>query len=106
MFFGVLAASILGVVMLAAPAAGSTSSGTCTWSGKGSCSLAFTKDGQPAGTAAGAVITSGFGSQGGAVKVEVLDGSGHLVTGSTAVVTVAIRSSPGSGSLSGWPRCM
>ncbi len=101
MFFGVLAASMLGAAMLAAPAAGSTSSSTCTWSGKGSCSLAFTDDGQPAGAAAGAVITSGFGSQGGPVKVEVLDGSGHLVTGSTAAVTVAIGSNPGSGSLSG-----
>ena len=77
------------------------SSGTCTWSGKGQCSLAFTADGQPAGTAAGAVMAAGFGSKGGPVKVKVLDGSGHLVTGSTAAVTIAIGSNPGSGSLSG-----
>lgn len=98
---GVLAASILGAAMLAAPAAGSTSSRTCTWSGRGSCSLAFTSDGQPAGTVGGAVITAGFDSHGGPVKVEVLDGSGRLVTGSTAAVTVAIGSNPGSGSLAG-----
>ena len=67
----------------------------------GSCSLAFTSDGQPADTAVNAVITSAAGSQGGPVKVEVLDGSGQLVTGSTAAVTVAIGSNPGSGSLSG-----
>lgn len=67
----------------------------------GSCSLAFTNDGQPAGAAVNAVITAGFSSQGGPVKVEVLDGSGHLATGSTAAVTVAIGSNPGSGSLSG-----
>lgn len=104
--FGMLAGSMLGAVMLgaamlAAPAAASTSSGTCTWSGKGHCSLAFTADGQPAGAAVSAVIAAGFGSQGGPVKVKVLDGSGHLVTGSTAAVTVAIGSNPGSGSLSG-----
>ena len=96
-----LGAAMLGAAMLAAPAAASTSSGTCTWSGKGHCSLVFTANGQPAGTAAGAVIAAGFGSQGGPVKVKVLDGSGHLVTGSTAAVTVAIGSNPGSGSLSG-----
>ena len=101
MLLGVLAASILGAAMLAAPAAGSTSSRTCTWSGRGSCSLAFTSDGQPAGTVGGAVITAGFDSHGGPVKVEVLDGSGRLVTGSTAAVTVAIGSNPGSGSLAG-----
>jgi hypothetical protein len=97
----VLGAVMLGAAMLAAPAAASISSGTCTWSGKGHCSLAFTADGQPAGAAVGAVIAAGFGSQGGPVKVKVLDGSGHLVTGSTAAVTVAIGSNPGSGSLSG-----
>ena len=97
--FGVLAASMLGVAMLAAPAAvGSTSSSTCAWSGK--CfSLAFTSE--PAGTAVDAVIASGFGSQGGPVKVEVRDGSGQLVKGWTGAVTVAIGSNPGSGSLSG-----
>jgi hypothetical protein len=67
----------------------------------GSCSLAFTSDGEPAGTALNAVITSALGSQGGPVKVEVLDGYGELATGSTAAVTVAIGSEPGSGSLSG-----
>jgi hypothetical protein len=79
------------------PASVGNLSGTQT----GSCSLAFTSDGQPAGTAANAVITSAFGSQGGPVKVEILDGSGQLATGSTAAVTVAIGSNPGSGSLSG-----
>lgn len=98
---GVLAASMLVAAMSAVPAAASTSSSTCTWSGKGSCSLKFTSDGQPAGTAVGRVIAAGFGSQDGPVKVEVLDGSGHLVTGSTAAITVAIGSNPGSGSLSG-----
>ena len=49
--FGMLAGSMLGAVMLgaamlAAPAAAATSSGTCTWSGKGQCSLVFTADGQ------------------------------------------------------------
>jgi hypothetical protein len=67
----------------------------------GSCSLAFARDGQPAGAAVDAVITSDFGSQGGPVKVEILDGYGRLATGSTAAVTVAIGSNPGSGSLSG-----
>ena len=79
------------------PASAGNLSGTLA----GSCSLAFTSDGQPAGTAANAVITSGFGSSGGPVKVEVLDGSGQLATGSTAAVTVAIGANPGSGSLSG-----
>jgi hypothetical protein len=92
---------MLGAAMLAAPAAASTSSGTCTWSGKGHCSLAFTADGQPADTAAGRFIAAAVGSQGGPVKVKVLDGYGHLVTGSSAAVTVAIGSNPGSGSLSG-----
>jgi hypothetical protein len=104
--FGMLAGStlgalMLGAAMLAAPAAASTSSGTCTWSGTGQCSLAFTADGQPTDTEAGAVITAALGSQGGPIKVKVLDGSGHLVTGSSAAVTVAIGSNPGSGSLSG-----
>jgi hypothetical protein len=77
------------------------SAGNLSGSVTGSCSLAFTSDGQPAGAAVNAVITSGFPSPGGPVKVEVLDGSGHLVTSSTAAVTVAIGSNPGSGSLSG-----
>jgi hypothetical protein len=67
----------------------------------GSCSLAFTSDGEPAVTAVNAVITSAADSQGGPVKVEVLDGSGQLVTGSTAAVTIAIGTNPGSGTLSG-----
>ena len=71
------------------------------------CSLAFTSDGQPSGTALKpAVITSGFGSSGGPVKVGVLDASGQLITNSaatssTAAVTVAIGSNPDSGKLSG-----
>jgi len=77
------------------------SAGNLSGSVAGSCSLAFTGDGQPAGAAVNAVITSGFPSPGGPVKVEVLDGSGKLVTGSTAAVTVAIGSNPGAGSLSG-----
>jgi hypothetical protein len=79
------------------PASAANLSGSVT----GSCSLAFTSDGQPAGAAVNAVITSGFPSPGGPLKVEVLDGSGHLVTSSTAAVTVAIGSNPGAGSLSG-----
>lgn len=79
------------------PADAGNLSGTLT----GACSLAFSSDGQPADTAAGAVITAGFDSSGGPVKVEVLDGSGQLVTGSSAPVTVAIDSNPGSGTLSG-----
>lgn len=86
-----------GTGFLLDPASAASLSGTL----RGSCSLAFTSDGQPAGTAAGAVITSAFDSQGGPVKVEVLDGSGQLIMGSTAAVTVAIGSNPGSGSLSG-----
>ena len=77
------------------------SAGNLSGSVTGSCSLAFTSDDEPAGTAVNAVITSALGSQGSPVKVEVLDGSGQLATGSTAAVTVAIGSNPGSGSLSG-----
>lgn len=77
------------------------SAGNLSGSVTGSCSLAFTSDGEPADTAVNAVITSAVGSQGGPVKVAVLDGSGQLATGSTAAVTVAIGSNPGSGSLSG-----
>lgn len=79
------------------PASAANLSGSAT----GSCSLAFTSDGEPADTVANAVITSLVDSKGGPVKVEVLDGSGNLVTGSTAAVTVAIGSNPGAGSLSG-----
>jgi hypothetical protein len=72
----------------------------------GTCSLAFTNDGQPTGTAASpAVITSGFGSSGGPVKVAVLDGSGQPITNQAAIgsvaVTVALGAKPGSGTLSG-----
>ena len=62
-----------------------------------SCSLAFTSDGQPTNTVAGSRIMS----QSGPVKVEILDGSGHLDTASSAKVTVAIESNPGPGTLSG-----
>jgi len=78
-----------------------TSAGNLAGTVTGSCSLAFTSDGQPTGTIAGQVVTSSFNSSGGPVKVEVLDGSGQLATGSTAAVAVAIGSNPGSGSLSG-----
>jgi hypothetical protein len=76
----------------------------------GTCSLAFTSDGQPTGTAAStptspAAITSGFGSSGGPVKVAVLDGSGQPITNQAAIgsvaVTVALGANPGSGTLSG-----
>jgi Domain of unknown function DUF11 len=86
-----------GNAFLLDPASAGNLSGSVT----GSCSLAFTADGEPASTAAGAVITSKYNSTGGPVKVEVLDGSGQLDTSSTAAVTVAIQSNPNSGSLSG-----
>jgi hypothetical protein len=77
-------------------ASNSTSlSGTAT----GTCSLAFS--GEPAGTAAGHVITTGFNSSGGPVQVEILDGNGNLATNSAAPITVGLSSNPGSGSLSG-----
>jgi hypothetical protein len=75
------------------------SAGNLSGSVTGSCSLAFTTE--PANTVVNAVITSAFDSQGGPIKVEVLDGSGQLATSSTAAVTVAIGMNPGSGSLSG-----
>jgi hypothetical protein len=65
----------------------------------GNCSLAFS--GQPNGTTVGAPITTQVGSAGSPVSVEVLDGVGNLLTGSTAAVTVAVGSNPGSGTLSG-----
>ena len=98
---GVLAAGVLVAAMPAARAAASMSWRTCAGSDDGSCSLRFTSDGQPADTAAGQVIHAGFGSQGDPVEIEVVNGSGHVVTGSTVIVTVAIGSNPGSGSLSG-----
>lgn len=67
----------------------------------GSCSLAFPSGGQPASTAVGQSITSGFNSSGSPVAVDVLDGNGNLLTSSTAAVTLAIESNPGSGTLSG-----
>jgi hypothetical protein len=80
---------------------GPTSAGNLAGTVTGSCSLAFTSDGEPTGTVAGQVITSSFNSSGGPVKVEVLDGSGQPATTSTAAVVVAIGSNPGSGRLSG-----
>jgi hypothetical protein len=88
--------------MLAAPAAAWTHPGGCTYSSP--CSLAFTTDGQPAGTTVNTTITSSFDSPGaGPVKVEVLDAWGRLVTSSNAAITIAITSTanPGSGTLSG-----
>ena len=79
------------------PASAGNLSGTLT----GSLSLAFTTDGQPAATAAGAVITSLAGSSGGPVKVEVLNGCGQLATASSAKVSVAIGPNSGPGTLSG-----
>ena len=77
------------------------SAGNLSGSATGSLALAFTTNGEPANTAAGAVITSAFGSQGGPVKVEVLDG-GQLDTASTAAVTMAIGTNPPApGTLSG-----
>jgi hypothetical protein len=77
------------------PASAGNLAGTVT----GSCSLAFS--GEPSGTAAGHVISTGFNSSGGPVQVEVLDGTGHLVTTSTATISIGLASNPGSGSLSG-----
>ncbi len=71
----------------------------------GTCSLAFTSDGEPAGTTVGANVAAGFDSQGGPVKVALLDAAGQLITSSAATgpvsVTVSIESNPGGGSLSG-----
>ena len=99
-FFLVLAASMLGAAMLAAPTAAWAASGGCTKSNP--CSLAFTTDGPPASTAVNTTITSVFDSQPGPVKVEVLQ-SGQLNTNVKAAVTVAITpmANPGSGTLSG-----
>jgi hypothetical protein len=84
------------------PASAGNLSGTLS----GSCSLAFTSDGQPNGTAVSpAMIHSGFGSSGGPVKVAVLDASGQTIANPAATgpvaVTVAIGSNPGSGNLLG-----
>jgi hypothetical protein len=99
--FGVLAASMLWALISAAPAVAWTSGG-CTQSNP--CSLAFTADGQPAGTTVNTTITPGFDSpQAGPVKVEVLNASGQPVTNSRASITIAITptANPGSGTLSG-----
>jgi hypothetical protein len=88
------------------------SAGNLSGTPSGSCSLAFTSDGQPTGTAVStpvsqAVITSGFGSSGGPVKVGLLDASGQTITTPAATgpvsVSVAITpgSNPGSGNLLG-----
>ena len=77
------------------PASAGNLSGTPT----GSSLLKFTSE--PTDTAVGAVITSSVDSQGGPVKVEVLNGCGQLATTSSAEVTVAIGANPGSGTLSG-----
>jgi hypothetical protein len=101
-FFAAGATGLLGVAMLAAPTAVRASSGGCTPSSP--CSLAFTTDGQPAGTTVNTTITSSFDSTGaGPVKVEVLDASGQPVTNSKAAITIAITSTanPGPGTLSG-----
>jgi hypothetical protein len=101
-FFAASVAGLLGVAMLAAPTAVRASSGGCTPSSP--CSLAFTTDGQPAGTTVNTPITSSFDSSGaGPVKVEVLDALGQPVTNSKAAITIAITSTanPGSGTLSG-----
>jgi hypothetical protein len=95
------ATGVLGIAVLAAPAAAWGPHG-CTQSNP--CTLAFTADGQPAGTTVNTTITPSFDSPaGGPVKVEVLDASGHLVTSSKAAVTIAITATanPGSGTLSG-----
>jgi hypothetical protein len=65
----------------------------------GACSLAWS--GEPSGTASGQVISTGFDSSGSPLQVEILDGSGNVVTTSTAPITVGFSSNPGSGSLSG-----
>jgi hypothetical protein len=99
---GVLAGSLLAIATLAAPTAAWASSGGCSQSNP--CSLAFTTDGQPAGTTVNTKITSSFDSpDAGPVKVEVLDASGQLVTNAKAAVNVAITPTvnPGPGKLSG-----
>ena len=84
------------------------SAGNLSGTPSGSCSLGFTSDGQPTGTLVSpAVITSGFGSSGGPVKVAVRDASGQPITNPAAIgpvaVTVAITgdSNPGRGNLLG-----
>jgi hypothetical protein len=98
-FFCVLAASMLGVAMLAVPTAAWASSSSCTKSSP--CSLAFTADGQPQGTVVNKTITSAFNSQSGSIKVEILDASKHLNTNAKAAITITIGANPGNGTLSG-----
>jgi hypothetical protein len=98
-FFCVLAASMLGVAMLAVPTAAWASSSSCTKSNP--CSLAFTAGGQPQGTVVNKTITSAFNSQSGPIKVEILDASMHLNTNAKAAITIAIAANPGNGTLSG-----
>ena len=100
--FAAGATGLLGVAMLAAPTAVWASSGGCSPSSP--CSLAFTTDGQPAGTTVNTTITPSFDSPGaGPVKIEVLDQFGQVVTASKAAITIAITSTanPGGGTLSG-----
>jgi hypothetical protein len=100
--FAAGATGVLGIAMLAAPTAAWASSGGCSQSSP--CTLAFTADGQPAGTTVNTTITSSFDSPtAGPVKVEVLDSLGQLVTNSKAAITIAITSTanPGGGKLSG-----
>ena len=96
------ATGMLGIAMLAAPSAARASSGGCNSSSP--CSLAFTPDGQPAGTTVNAKITTSFDSpDAGPVKVEVVDQFGAVVTNAKAAITIAITSTanPGAGRLSG-----
>jgi hypothetical protein len=66
----------------------------------GPCALRFVT--QPTDAQVGQHITGTAGSPTGpAVSVEIVDSSGHRVTGSTASVTMAIGSNPGGGTLSG-----
>lgn len=100
-FFFVLAASVLGVAMLAVPTAARAAIGGCTKSNP--CSLAFTADGQPHDTVVNTTITSAFNSKSGPIKVEILDASMHLNTNAKAAITIAITptANPGNGTLSG-----
>jgi hypothetical protein len=103
--FAAGATGVLGIAMLPAPTAAWASSGGCSQSSP--CTLAFTADGQPAGTTVNTPITSSFDSpNAGPVKVEVLDSLGQLVTNSKAAITLAITSgaNPGGGTLSGTKR--
>ena len=62
----------------------------------GSCSLAFLNE--PVGGLAGSPITSQVGASAAAdpVTVEVLDGNYNVVTGSTAVINLAVGANPNS----------